>query len=73
MSLTGWGSYVGGQPTVILVSTDGGVNFDAPDPLYPWKTYGYGYNVAVFDDGEAVIVGGALQAAGFSDSRNGPG
>jgi photosystem II stability/assembly factor-like uncharacterized protein len=63
---TGWGSYVGGQATVILVSTDGGVNFNAPDPLYSWKTYGYGYNIAAFDDGEAVIVGGASQAAGFT-------
>jgi|WetSurMetagenome_2_1015567.scaffolds.fasta_scaffold01972_5 photosystem II stability/assembly factor-like uncharacterized protein len=71
--VTGWGSYVGGQPTVILVSTDGGVNFNAPDPTYAWATYGYGYNVAAFDDGEAVIVGGASQAAGFTIHGTGTG
>jgi len=70
---TGWGSFVGGQPTVILVSTDGGVNFNAPDPSYSWNTYGYGYNIAVFDDGEAVIVGGASQSAGFTIHGTGAG
>ncbi len=70
---TGWGSNVGGQPTIILVSTDGGVNFNALDPLYSWNTYAYGYNVAVFDDGEAVVVGGASQSAGFTIHGTGPG
>jgi photosystem II stability/assembly factor-like uncharacterized protein len=70
---TGWGSLVGGQPTIILVSTDGGVNFNAPDPLYSWATYGYGYNVALFDDGEAVVVGGGTQAAGSTIHGTGPG
>jgi len=69
---TGWGSFVGGQPTAILVSTDGGVNFNAPDPSYSWATYGYGYNATVFSDGDAIIVGGASQAAGFSIRGTGP-
>ncbi len=70
---TGWGSYVGGQPTVILVSTDGGVNFNAPDPTYAWATYGYGYNIGVFDDGEAVIVGIGSGTAAFTLHGTGPG
>lgn len=69
---TGWGSYVGAQPTVILVSTDGGVNFNAPDPMYSWKTYAYGYNIAKFDDGELVAVGGSTQTAGHTLHGIGP-
>jgi photosystem II stability/assembly factor-like uncharacterized protein len=69
---TGWGSYVGAQPTVILVSTDGGVNFNGPDPTYSWETYAYGYNVAKFDNGEAVVVGGGTQSAGFTIHATGP-
>jgi photosystem II stability/assembly factor-like uncharacterized protein len=70
---TGWGSTVGGQPTIILISTNGGANFNAPDPSYAWNTYSYGYNVAVFTGGDALIVGGGTQLAGFSIRGFAPG
>jgi photosystem II stability/assembly factor-like uncharacterized protein len=70
---TGWGSSAAGaQPTIILVSTDGGVNYNAPDPLYSWQTFGYGDNIASFDDGEAVVVGGGSQTAGITIHGTGP-
>lgn len=59
----GWGSLVGGQPTIIVVSKNGGANFNNPDAAYSWKTYGYGYNFAKFDDGEAMLVGGGASSA----------
>ena len=61
---SGWGSIVGPQPTIILVSTDAGVTWSTPDALYPWSTYAYGYGITMFDDGEVVIVGsGSSHAA----------
>ncbi len=70
---TGWGSTVGGQPTIILVSTNGGANFNAPDPSYAWNTYAYGFNVTVFTSGDAIIVGGGSQLAGFTIRGTGTG
>jgi photosystem II stability/assembly factor-like uncharacterized protein len=54
----GWGSLVGPQPTIILVTHDGGATFNTPDPTYPWKTYAYGYGLAKFTNGDVVLVGG---------------
>ncbi len=69
---TGWGSNVGAQPTVILVSADGGATFNSPDPLYSWATYSYGNGIGAFDDGEVMIVGGGTQSAGISIHGTGP-
>lgn len=69
---TGWGSQVGGQPTVILVSTDGGASFSSPDPNYSWATYTYGQNFAKFGDGQVIAVGGGSQSAGIAISATGP-
>lgn len=55
---TGWGSMVGYQPTIIVVSTDGGVTWNVPSIGYEWATYGYGYGISMFSDGEVIIVGG---------------
>jgi photosystem II stability/assembly factor-like uncharacterized protein len=55
---TGWGSMVGYQPMVILVSYDAGVTWNCPDITYPWNTYCYGYGIDMFDDGEMIIIGG---------------
>ncbi|RJR28367.1 MAG: T9SS C-terminal target domain-containing protein [Candidatus Latescibacterota bacterium] len=68
----GWGSNVGGQPTIILVSTDGGATFNTPDATYPWATYTYAYNFAKFDNGEVMLVGGGSQSAGISIHAMGP-
>ncbi len=59
----GWGSVIGPQPTIVLVTTDGGVNWSTPDGTYPWKTYAYGYCMAMFDDGEVLISGGGSGSA----------
>jgi photosystem II stability/assembly factor-like uncharacterized protein len=69
---TGWGSNVGGQPTIILVTTNGGVNFNTPDATYPWATCTYGYNFALFDNGEVMVVGGGSQSAGMTIHATGP-
>jgi len=55
---TGWGSMVGYQPTIILVSTDAGATWNIPSTGYEWQTYGYGYGITMFGDGEVMIVGG---------------
>ncbi len=55
---TGWGSMVGYQPMVILVSTDAGVTWNIPSIAYEWATYTYGYGITMFDDGEVFITGG---------------
>jgi photosystem II stability/assembly factor-like uncharacterized protein len=60
---SGWGSYVGLQPTIILVTSDGGATWATPDPTYPWATYAYGYGIATFDDGHAIITGGYSNCA----------
>jgi photosystem II stability/assembly factor-like uncharacterized protein len=63
---TGWGSIVGPQPTIILVTSDAGKTWTSPDPAaYHWQTFGYGYGVDVFDTGELVLVGGGSGTAGF--------
>ena len=36
---TGWGSMVGYQPTIILVSTDAGATWNVPSVGYEWATY----------------------------------
>ncbi len=55
---TGWGSLVGPQPTIIVVSTDAGQTWNCPDTTYSWNSYTYGHGINMFDDGEVVIVGG---------------
>jgi photosystem II stability/assembly factor-like uncharacterized protein len=55
---SGWGSMVGYQPTIILVSTDAGQTWNVPSVGYEWATYGYGYGITMFGDGEVMIVGG---------------
>jgi photosystem II stability/assembly factor-like uncharacterized protein len=55
---TGWGSMVGYQPTILIVSTDAGATWNVPNASYPWNTYAYGYGISMFDDGEVIIVGG---------------
>ncbi len=55
---TGWGSMVGYQPTIIVVSYDAGATWNVPSTGYEWATYGYGYGITMFGDGEVMIVGG---------------
>ena len=62
---TGWGSMVGAQPTIILVSRDTGQTWNIADTDYHWETYGYGNCITVFDDGEIVISGGGSGSAAF--------
>jgi len=68
----GWGSMVGPQPTIILVSTNGGANFNCPNTSYPWATYAYGNGFGKFDDGEAMLVGGGGGAAAIVVRSNSP-
>jgi photosystem II stability/assembly factor-like uncharacterized protein len=63
----------GPQPTIILVSTDGGATFNCPNTSYPWATYTYGYGFGLFGDGEVILVGGGTQAAGISLHGTGAG
>lgn len=59
----GWGSIIGPQPTIILVTNDAGQTWDNPDDTYPWNWYAYGYGLTMFDDGEVVLTGGASSSA----------
>ena len=62
---SGWGSLIGPQPTIIIVTTDGGVTWNSPDPMaYHWDTYGYGYGLAKFGNGEAILTGGGSGCGG---------
>jgi photosystem II stability/assembly factor-like uncharacterized protein len=61
--VTGWGSMVGYQPTILAVSYDAGATWNVPSIGYEWATYGYGYGISMFGDGEVIIVGGG---AGFA-------
>jgi photosystem II stability/assembly factor-like uncharacterized protein len=63
---TGWGSMVGYQPTIIVVSYDAGVTWSCPDVTYGWDSYAYGYGIDKFDDGELIIVGGGSGFAGLN-------
>ncbi len=63
---TGWGSMVGPQPTIVLVSRDAGKTWNCPDPTYSWNSYAYGLGITKFDDGEIVIVGGGSGFAGLN-------
>jgi len=60
---TGWGSMVGFQPMILLMSYDAGATWAVPNTTYPWSTYAYGYGVSMYGDGELIIVGGG---SGFS-------
>ncbi len=63
---TGWGSLIGPQPTIIIVTSDGGQTWASPDPMgYHWATYGYGYGLATFDNGEVILTGGGAGSAGI--------
>lgn len=55
---TGWGSMVGRQPTILVVSTDAGVTWNVPSFGYEWASYAYGYGISMFGDGEVIVVGG---------------
>lgn len=62
---TGWGSLVGPQPTILLMTYDAGQTWNVAEPTYGWNTYGYGYGLAMFGDGEVVVTGGGSGSAGF--------
>lgn len=63
---SGWGSLVGLQPTIILTTSDAGKTWTSPDPvIYHWSTYGYGWGLGMFGDGEIVLTGGGSGSAGF--------
>ena len=68
---TGWGSMVGYQPTIILVSYDAGATWNVPSIAYEWATYGYGYGITMFGDGEVLIVGGGSGFAAANIHSNG--
>jgi photosystem II stability/assembly factor-like uncharacterized protein len=61
----GWGSMVGPQPTIIVRTTDGGQTWNIANTDYDWGTYGYGYGLTRFGDGEIIMVGGGSGSAGF--------
>ncbi|HSG26952.1 MAG TPA: YCF48-related protein, partial [Candidatus Krumholzibacterium sp.] len=61
---TGWGSFVGLQPLLIIVSKDAGVTWNIADPAYNWDIYTYGFGITMFDDGEMMIVGGGVGNCG---------
>jgi photosystem II stability/assembly factor-like uncharacterized protein len=66
---SGWGSLVGLQPTIILISEDAGKSWNTPDPTYPWATYGYAYSLATFDNGDVILTGGGSSSAAFVHHR----
>jgi photosystem II stability/assembly factor-like uncharacterized protein len=66
---SGWGSLVGLQPTIIVVSEDAGKSWNTPDPTYPWATYGYGYGLARFDNGDVILTGGGSGSSAFIHHR----
>ena len=55
---SGWGSLIGPQPTIILITTDGGMTWGPADVTYSYGTYTYGYDIDTFDDDELIIMGG---------------
>ena len=55
---TGWGSMVGYQPTILVVSYDAGATWNVPSTGYEWASYAYGYGISMFGDGEVIVVGG---------------
>jgi len=62
----GWGSLIGPQPTIIITTQDAGKTWTSPDPVsYHWQTFGYGYGLAKFDDGEVFLTGGGASSAAF--------
>ncbi|MBN2072159.1 MAG: T9SS type A sorting domain-containing protein [Candidatus Krumholzibacteriota bacterium] len=62
---TGWGSLVGAQPTLIIISEDAGETWDIANADYHWDTYTYGFGITMFDDGELMIVGGGSGCPGI--------
>ncbi len=61
---TGWGSMIGVQPTILLVTNDGGLTWANPmSPTFDYGTNAYGYGITLFDDGHALIVGGGASSA----------
>jgi photosystem II stability/assembly factor-like uncharacterized protein len=63
---SGWGSLIGPQPTIILVTQDAGKTWNSPDPMaYHWNTYGYGYALAKWADDEILLSGGGAGSAAF--------
>lgn len=63
---TGWGSSIGPQPTILVVSTDYGQSWNIPDPTYAYGTYTYGYSIIDFDDGEVLVMGGGTASASIA-------
>lgn len=68
----GWGSMIGTQPTIIIVSSDTGATFNNPDPTYPWATRAYGWGIGKFSDGEAMVVGGGFGSASVTVHATSP-
>lgn len=62
---TGWGSLVGPQPTILIITEDAGQTWNVADASYGWNTYGYGYGLTKFADGEVVVCGGGSGCTGF--------
>ncbi|MCK4539213.1 MAG: T9SS type A sorting domain-containing protein [Candidatus Krumholzibacteria bacterium] len=62
--VTGWGSFVGAQPTIIATTLDGGATWTS-NTDYHWATNGYGWCTAVFADEEVVLSGGSGGSAAF--------
>jgi photosystem II stability/assembly factor-like uncharacterized protein len=61
---TGWGSMISVQPTILLVTDDGGLTWSNPhSPTFDYGTHAYGYGITDFDDGHALIVGGGASSA----------
>jgi photosystem II stability/assembly factor-like uncharacterized protein len=55
---------IGPQPTIIIITINGGANWYTPNPTYGWGTYAYGYGITKFDTGELLLVGGGSGSAG---------
>ncbi|MBD3178462.1 MAG: T9SS type A sorting domain-containing protein, partial [Candidatus Latescibacteria bacterium] len=66
MVASGWGSLIGPQPTIILVSTDSGLSWGPADATYSFGTYTYGYDIDNFADNELIIVGGGSGSSSIS-------
>lgn len=62
--VTGWGSFVGAQPTIIASTRDGGATWNSKTD-YHWGTHGYGWCSTKFDNEEIMLSGGSGGSAGF--------
>jgi photosystem II stability/assembly factor-like uncharacterized protein len=60
---SGWGSMIGPQPTIIVISRDAGKTWSNPDDTYGYYTHAYGYGLTMFDNGHVLLVGGGASSA----------